>query len=734
MSELSQGNRAGCEFNPRVEQRERPSTIDLLWRLMNYDPTAPEAEHLRPRQSLAVTRFCEHGSQMLQGLEPMSPMSLIHPTGSGKTVFATELARIVATGPNGHNVLMLVPNLQLLGQTAGNDDDIGEIRSRIPDISVGEYSGGMRSLGNRVTVMNYHMLKTAMRSGHVAQINPKLIILDEVQHLIDGSWSNDVKQITKDTLTVGLTATPMYSEARDSRTNFPVVLDHMTIREGIHDGILSGIRGFTYQGSSRIRLGRSDGKMTDEVIFKAIAASRDNYLVAAICASEVAKGKRGIVSCSPGYDRLHAKIMQKILAQTPVDTPEGRRPINAAYVDGTMGKDEINDILARYHRKKAEIDVIAFVSLLLEGWNSPLTDFGVWARPTPSVVLAEQRIGRLLRRRGSKIAHLHEVMYEVEDGKDRQITLDDVLNGTGSRIGYSVGNLNLGKRNRSPSLAPSIDVSRFAINAVLAAEAASESPVAMQDETIAPERDIVPYDWPTIYVLAKKFNMEYEDAERVLVDKNIATAQDTSGDLKRTFYSPDAYAVLANHLGIPVGVPEGGMTVSQLIYFCRTSDLERVVAAGDLENYLSDLGIEPSYCLEGFNIVKIYPQDVQNMLYRVPGKKVPKRKKREQLSEPHVDVANWLSVILVNPKTAETPMQQRHIRTAQSCLLSILKGAKVFSTDDTARLLGEVEQLNVEPSPQMQNVMAAHSIDFVQLLTLAQQAKDNWLKLLGLSE
>jgi len=716
------------DYGYDLERSEAYRDIDLLSRLVNYDPTAPEAEHLRPRQSLAATRFCENGINMLQDAVPMEAMSVIHPTGSGKTVLATELIRIVASGETGHNVIMLVPSLQLLRQTAGIGGDLGEIRTRIPEISVGEYSGARRSTDHRVTVMNYHMLKRALSNGDLKKIDPKLIILDEAHHLIDGSWAEEIKQATEDVLTVALTATPMYSEERDSRHNFPVVLDHMPIREGIREGILSGIRGFKYEGTSRIALSRGDGKLTDEAIFQALATSKDNYLAASICADEIAQGKRGIISCSPGFDRLHAKIMQKILSQMQVETPEGRRFINAAYVDGSMDKNEIEDILHRYHKPKPEIDVIAFVSLLLEGWNSTATDFGVWLRPTPSLVLAEQRIGRLLRRREGKLAHVHEIIYELEgEGRDRQITLDDVLNGTGLRRG-SIGRLAIGPRERYIQHTRSVDVNRFAINTELAAELGSQTPVAIQEEIIAPEKDIVPYDWPTIHVLSKKFDMTYEEVENVLTSANVSIAQDTTGNVTRTFYSPEAFDTLAIYKGINIGIPEGMVSVADIIHYCRTSDVRKIVLPEDLEVHLASLDFVPVACIDNLNITNAYPKDALNLLSLVPGRTIPKKKEKERASVPHVDIINWLSAILVNPKEAETPYQMRQIRTAQSCLVAVLKEDRVCSSDDIARLTGEVERLGIEPSPQMQNVMAANDIDFVQLLILSTRAKDSWRK------
>src|SRR5690606_21921594 len=100
----------------------------------------------------------------------------------------------------------------------------------------------------------------------------------------------------------------------------------------------------------------------------------------------------------------------------------GQRFIRAASVDGSMHPSEIEKVLEQY--KSGELDMLTYVNMLLEGWDSPESDFTVLIRPTKSKVLAEQRMGRIVRSREGKVATVHEFIYAFESFRrtDPQIT------------------------------------------------------------------------------------------------------------------------------------------------------------------------------------------------------------------------------------------------------------------------------------------------------------------------
>lgn len=66
---------------------------DLLERIEDYDPSAPEAAHLRGHQVYGIDAF-RNGVRYLAYQSIEGGLALLHPTGSGKTVTAAEVIRM----------------------------------------------------------------------------------------------------------------------------------------------------------------------------------------------------------------------------------------------------------------------------------------------------------------------------------------------------------------------------------------------------------------------------------------------------------------------------------------------------------------------------------------------------------------------------------------------------------------------------------------------------------------
>jgi superfamily II DNA or RNA helicase len=386
---------------------------------------------------------------------------------------------------------------------------------------VGQYSGQKKEIDCDLTVMNYQALSMAKKRGDIDRIDPALVIPDEAHHVIDGTWAEQVAEIAENRLLLGLTATPTYSSSKNVRRLFPTILGRKTLRQGIEQGILADMRGFVYQGSSQLKVTSKGLKdYTSEEIFNAVMNSRDNYLAAAICATEVSMGRKGIVSCAPGYDRAHAKVMAEILNHTPVKGK--RRNIRAAFVDGETHPDVIREVIGKY--RNGDIDVLTYVDLLLEGWDSPETEFGVNLRPTKSRVLAEQRVGRIVRPFPDKVATIHEILYQIEGDIKPQITYLDILDESKVVQGKSYGiptpptstkkapNYRGGRRD-----VRTFDVNEFILNSGLIREMTTINlDHFRQNSEVKAARGAIPFSWNSLNVLATKFHISREEAHEIL--------------------------------------------------------------------------------------------------------------------------------------------------------------------------------------------------------------------------
>lgn len=705
---------------------------ELIQRLEGYDPNCLEAEHLRPRQSHVVQEFTSNTARMLRGEQPQERMAIIHPTGSGKTTVYSELIRVVSGNESPHNTLVLVPNLRIFNQTAGTDNYAGEIQKRAPGISIGKYAGKSRETNGQVTVMTYQMLEGAIKNGHIKKINPKLVICDEMQHIIDGKWAESLKAITEDegTICVGGTSTAGYSDSRDARDLFTLVLDEMSIREGIKEGILSSIRGYTYKGDSRIKARYGADEFSDQDLIEALLNSKDNYLAAAICAREVELGKKGIVACVPGYDRLHAKVMAKILSKMEVKTPNGTRKIIAAHIDGSMHPDEIDETLREYSKSGEGIDVITYVGLLSEGWDSPNTDFGVWLRPTASKVMAAQRLGRLLRKRPGKDASVHEIVYEITGSTGLSIvTHEDVLKADFMVRKNKGPNTNIvqkpkpvsGKSAEAPKLT---DIGDFEINSELAKEFRTADALATSETRLSGSEELAPYQWPTLFHLSSTFGIDTQECLDIIGQSNTATKQTSFQGTTRTFYSPESYATIADRIGIPIGLPEDHTSVAEAVEHCRFV-LSKAVDSDDVAKHFDKIGVPPIKYLAEDTLLTAYPQNSLDKLGDIDAnsRRSWARRQHKDLTTPHIDGLTWLKSILIDPRETKNPQHKRYVALAQVCLIRAIDNAPPVTLEQDKIIAQQLEDSGAEIPEQVRAVLAAKKISLPRIIVAAMHAK-----------
>jgi superfamily II DNA or RNA helicase len=710
----------------------------LAARIGSYDPSGPEAAHLRGHQIEAIQRFRDVATAILNGDTSNDGMAILHPTGSGKTVTTAEITRMICGETSNDDpplrALMLVPGHKILHQTTGDEDELGAIRTFATNVTVAEYSGKRKNRDALVTVMTYQALPWALERGDIDVIDPSIVICDEAHHVIDGTWAKAVETISRDKLLVGLTATPVYSSARDVSRLFPKVLVRKTMKEGIEEGMLSEMRGFVYRGASRISISRKGADFAEEDLFEAIANSEDNYLAAKICAREVEMGRRGVVSCVPGFDRAHAKIVAKILSETRVNTPEGVRNIRAAFVGGEVHERTLEKIFKEY--REGKIDVITYVNLLLEGWDSPESDFTVLLRPTISRVLAEQRIGRIVRPREGKVAVVHEIVYDITGDAPDQITHLDILDETKIIQGHYFGmrkdlNSKESKRKYSQTPAHIFDVEDYNTDPDLALKIAELDAVPLDEVRVLCGQESIPFEWHTSHILAHKFNIDRDEVEKVLQQAKVSFRVEETESVRRMYYPPRASLVIAEHLGLE-HLPEGAITVNELMRHHRDFRQYRgvnrrtIIQAVEEEGFRSQL-----YITENGQVVRAYPAesiDVPPVIIRDHKPHIHEAPKKEveiidnSLSSLS-DTISWLNATLVNPDEIESNLYRREVQVSQTSLLYAIKKLKEIDPRIYKKLQERLSKLSIVPSPQMNNVMLANKLDFVGLVVAAINAR-----------
>lgn len=338
-------------------------------------PTA-STPTLRPYQAEAVDAALAAIAAKKNGI-------IVMPTGSGKSLV---IAGIVTR--SGANVLVLQPTKEILEQNAAKLYQFG-----YRDIGIYSASAGQKRR-NKVT---FATIGSVIRKLHLFDY-VDVVIIDET-HLVNpatGEYKTLIERLNKPT--IGLTATPYRMstsfggrvvEAKFLHRTRPRIFDHVSYvvqNDDLHRaGYLSPIQyveNADYDPYA-IKL-KSSGLNYDE---KALAAYNKERGITTMAADLVVANM---------LDVNHYLIfLSSIDESREVAERLSRAGVRAAHVDGETPKREREAILGAF--KNGEVKVACNVGVLGTGFDFPGLDGVVLARPTMSLPLFQQQIGRGVR-------------------------------------------------------------------------------------------------------------------------------------------------------------------------------------------------------------------------------------------------------------------------------------------------------------------------------------------------
>ena len=310
---------------------------------------------------------------------------LVAPTGAGKTVMFSYLTQKLTE--RGNRVLLLAHRDFLLDQIGGTLARFG-----IPHGFIA--AKRKRELCHLTQVAGVHTLKN--RVGKIAW-QPDWIICDEAHHATAGSW-NTIMQAYPAARVLGVTATPQRLDGK----GLGDVFDHMVLGPRVQDlmdgGFLSRVRYYSPKTVStegmRTRMGEYDRAETERAVntrgvtghaVEWYKKACDGAPAIAFCASiahseNVAEGFR-----AAGYrwQALHSKM---------------------SYADNQAAIQKLGN---------GELHGVSSCDIISEGFDVPVVTAAILLRPTKSLGLHLQQIGRVLR---------------PAPGKERAIVIDHVGN------------------------------------------------------------------------------------------------------------------------------------------------------------------------------------------------------------------------------------------------------------------------------------------------------------------
>jgi len=291
------------------------------------------------------------------------------PTGGGKTVMVAKmLANAASKGYRGwfcvHRRELVKQSVITLGESAG--------------IPLGIVAAGFP--GDRHQAIQVCSIQTLARR-HELMPKPQLIVWDECHHLAAASWSS-IFAAYPDAVHVGMTATPERLDGTGLGKYFEKMIRGLSTADLIRDGWLSPYRLFAPNLVDLTGVHTVGGDFNKRELNALMQKSTvvgdalDHYL-------KHAAGMRAVV------------FMWSVESSIDMARRFNAAGVPAAHVDGET------DSTARDHAidafKRGDLRVLTNVDLFGEGFDVPAIEAAFLLRPTRSLALYLQQVGRSLR-------------------------------------------------------------------------------------------------------------------------------------------------------------------------------------------------------------------------------------------------------------------------------------------------------------------------------------------------
>lgn len=307
---------------------------------------------------LALRDYQERAVSMLRDAHRDRPLACL-PTGAGKTVIASHIiARFKG------RVLFLVHRRELALQAQRRLLDHG--------VPSGLILGGEPvDPAQRVQIASIQTL--ARRDLPPAE----LLIIDEAHHAIADSWRELIDRYP-DAIVIGMTATPFRLDKRGLGRIFGKIIVPTTVRELVANGVLIEPKVYCapppdLKGVRKVAGEYHEGQLGERMC-KLVGNVVEQW-------GKRAEGKRTVAFA---VNVEHSKA---------ICTEFLNAGIRAAHIDGSMpDRDGVLADLA-----DGRIDVLSNCMILGEGWDLPSLECAILARPTLSLTVHLQQVGRIMR-------------------------------------------------------------------------------------------------------------------------------------------------------------------------------------------------------------------------------------------------------------------------------------------------------------------------------------------------
>jgi DNA repair protein RadD len=298
---------------------------------------------------------------------------LVAPTASGKTVIAGEIVRD-AVG-RGMRVLFLAHRRELIAQASRKLHSVGVDHGIL-------LPGYPMRPGEPVQVASVATLHArAVRSCAIEMPPADVVVVDEAHHVRARTYQR-ILSAYPNAIIIGLTATPCRGDGRGLGNTFDILIESASVSELTALGFLVPTKIFapTRPDLTGVRIERGD------YVEKQLAERVDTAALVGDIISHwyrLAERRRTVVFATGVAHSVHLR-------------DEFRRAgVLAEHIDGGTPIEERDAILAKL--AAGTVEIVCNAMVLTEGWDCPEVSCIILARPTKSLGLYRQMVGRVLR-------------------------------------------------------------------------------------------------------------------------------------------------------------------------------------------------------------------------------------------------------------------------------------------------------------------------------------------------
>lgn len=294
------------------------------------------------------------------------------PTGGGKTVVGGKM--IESAAGKGHRCLFTVHRRELIEQTVDTFNDVGIRHGVIA-------SGRPYQVLERVQVASIDTLKHRINKG-ANLFPPKFIMVDEAHHVGAAGWKS-VLDAYPDSYVVGLSATPERLDGKGLDDVFEDLVVGPSTGWLISNGYLCDYRAFAPGGGpdlGGVHVARGD------YVKGELSAAMDKPTITGDAIAhyqKLASGQSAVCFCASIEHSEH--VAQQFR----------NAGVMAWHLDGGTPYGERQEAIRAF--RNGEIKVLCNVDLFGEGFDLPSLVASILLRPTQSLALYLQQVGRALR-------------------------------------------------------------------------------------------------------------------------------------------------------------------------------------------------------------------------------------------------------------------------------------------------------------------------------------------------